>query len=148
MSDKTAQEWPDLQRSWAGREIEMPNETMATNRVRPSNFIERALMPNAQAVTYPWGTIALNRKSIEDTQSDLGDVLAHELTHIGQNRKSGMLGGIWDNFRQRGSNYGAKDYEQEALEAESQRKVRRFDIPLLNKKNIDPNIQVPTVKIR
>lgn len=146
VSEKTATQWPELARSWLGREIEMPNQTAATNSVRPMNFVEKMIMPDAAAATYPWGTIALNRGQIEKNQVDLGDTLVHELTHVGQNQKTNMFQKGVNNIKNLFTSYSDKNTEKEAFDAQYSRPVRRFDISLLNK-TIDPNIQVPTVNI-
>lgn len=111
----------------------MPQEAQATGKIRPFNIIERSLLGNTQANTYPWGTIILNKEQIEKDKANLDDVLVHELTHIGQNqREGGALGSIWNNFRQRNAGYSNKNYEMEAYDAENNRykKVRTRDIPL------------------
>src|SRR5947207_15237053 len=84
LSDTNAKAWPELEQSWHGREIEMPDQTTNTNSVRPMNMFERFMNPKADAVTYPWNTIALNRPNIEQSKTNLSDVLVHELTHVGQ----------------------------------------------------------------
>ena len=128
MSESTATKWPELQSEWAGRELEMPAETTLTNRVRPMNWYEKyASGPNADAITWPWGTIALNKDVIEQNKSNLGDVLVHELTHIGQ--KPGILK-YMRNLLPGGPEYLARPEEQEAFQAEAERRVRRKDIQL------------------
>lgn len=84
ISDKTSQEWPDLAQAWASRSAEMPRETAMTRSVRPMNAYERFVSGDASAVTWPWGTIALNRPAIEADKTDLNSTLTHELTHVGQ----------------------------------------------------------------
>ena len=83
LSDTSKKNWPQLANAWAAQEIEMPDETQAVGNLRPMNFLEQ-LLPDAQGITYPWGTIALNRDNIEKEKADLRSVLRHELTHIGQ----------------------------------------------------------------
>lgn len=135
---KGVEQWPELGHQWAGREHEMPKETAATNKVRPMNWYEKNFAaPDADAITWPWGTIALNRDVIEKNKSNLGDVLVHELTHVGQN-KSGMLDYLKGLYRSNTGSYEADPREQEAFAAEINRKVRKRDIdldkPVRNKK--------------
>lgn len=128
ISQSTEQEWPELRKSWAGREVEMPDESNATTGVRPMNFLERYYFgPQTQAATYPWGTIALNRENIDKNKVNLDSLLVHELTHIGQGKKEG----IWGAYTKGGSK-DMPDYEQEAYDAENNRykKVRTTDINL------------------
>lgn len=121
------EEWPELERQWAGRELEMPEETMATRKVRQMNLLERFMQPQAVGITWPWGTIALNRELINP--DELGDTLVHELTHIGQRRKSGLVKHLKE-IMMASPEYLARPYEQEALAAEQQRKIRRGDVYL------------------
>lgn len=132
LSDSTKKVWPELEKAWAGHEIEMPDEAQQTNRVRPMNFIERSIYgPNVNAATMPWGTIALNRPAIENNKIDIDSLLTHELTHIGQNQKEG----IWGAYSKGGSK-DMPDYEKEAYDAENNRykRVRTTDINLPNNK--------------
>lgn len=122
--------WPELEQKWAGREIEMPKETADTSSVRPMNWYEKNFAaPDSDAITWPWGTIALNKDVITKNKSDLGDVLVHELTHIGQN-KVGMLDYLKGLYRSNTGSYEADPREQEAFAAEANRRVRRGDISL------------------
>lgn len=124
LSDQNAQSWPELQSSWAGREIEMPNETNKTNSVGPMGFLQRYLHPDAYASTSPFGNISLNRPLIEKDKQDLSDVLVHELVHVGQG-KSGFL-----------KHYiNPNEMENEAINKEATRKVRRKDIYLQTMKS-------------
>lgn len=119
LSESTAQNWPQLQQQWAGREIEMPEETARVNRIINAGPLFRYFNPDAYAVTGPFGTVALNRPLIEKEGQDLGDVLTHELAHIGQGKK-----GFLRKF------YEPSKVEEEAINREAMRKVRRSDIPL------------------
>lgn len=119
MSEKTKRNWPELEAKWAGREIEMPRESTMTGRVRLMNILERAFNPDAYAKTTMFGNILLNRPEIEGHGQDLSDVLVHELAHIGQGKK-----GFLRKF------YEPSKVEEEAINREAMRKVRRTDIPL------------------
>jgi hypothetical protein len=126
----SSQNWPQLDTAWAGREIEMPKETAAANKVRPMNWYEKNFAaPDADAITWPWGTIALNRDVIEKNKQDLGTVLAHELTHVKQNQ-GGLLNTLKGLYRSANSSYDADPKEQEAFAYEGTRPVRTRDISL------------------
>lgn len=136
ISESTAQQWPELAASWSGREIERPNETAQTNKVRQMNLIERSLLgPDTAGVTWPWGTIALNRGAIEKNNLDLGDTLVHELTHIGQGSGQGILRKLYNAPSDVMKPYHEKSYEKEAFDNEHNRPVRHFDINLPSNKN-------------
>lgn len=115
--------WPELEASFAGREIEMPAEANKVNRIINMGPFSRWRNPDAYAVTGPFGTIALNRKLIEKDNQNLDDVLVHELAHVGQG-KSGFLRKF----------FNSSDIEQEAINREALRNVRREDIPLTENK--------------
>jgi hypothetical protein len=100
------------------------------------NALERLLAPQAAAVTWPWGRIAMDQRTIEQQGMDPGDVATHELTHIGQQQRQGLLNTIKQSIMA-SPEYLARPYEQEALAAEMQRPVRRTDIRLP-----DPNAPV------
>lgn len=137
VSESTAAAWPELEKSWAGREIEMPSETAATHKVRPMNWYEKyAVGPSGRAIAWPWGTIALDREGIEREKMDLDDLLVHELTHVGQVKKSGLAKHLKETIGA-SPEYLARPYEQEAFEAEASRNVRRTDIPLPTQRGID-----------
>lgn len=119
MSGRTAQNWPELERAWASRQINMPNETAATSRVTNMGPLFRTMNPDAYAVTGPMGNIALNRGLIEKDGQNIDDVLTHELTHVGQG-KGGFLRQL----------YGDSKVETDAIDAEAMRKTIRNDINL------------------
>lgn len=130
ISERVQENWPELANKWALMESsEMPHEAAATNRVRSMNFIEKYLEPRADAITWPWGTIALNKELIGKNKADIGDILAHELTHVGQRKKSGLMK-HWAETITAPKEYLARPHEQEALEAETRRPVRHGDIRL------------------
>lgn len=112
-------EWPELAQKWAGREVEFPEEAGKVNRIGPMNWFEKWKNPDAYAATSPFGTISLNRELIEKDKQNLGDVLTHELGHVGQG-KSGFLRQF----------YEPSKLEDEAVNKEALRKIRRKDIHL------------------
>lgn len=128
MSESTAQEWPQLAQEWTRQEFERPNETTMTNRVRPMNWYEKFASGDAHAVTWPWGTVALNKKAIEGDKADLGGILSHELTHIGQ--KPSIMRHLQNTVTNMASGlpYEERAEEQEAFAAEKMRPRRRKDI--------------------
>ena len=87
MSDSLAQQWPDLAKSWASREMQYPEMTSQTNRVFEMGPLMKWLNPDAYAVTGPLGTIAMNRGLIERDNQNIDDVLTHELAHVRQGKK-------------------------------------------------------------
>ena len=129
LSAKVAADWPEMEASWAGRQIEMPTEAAGVRAIRPMNWLEQRLKPGAAAITWPWNTIAYDKGRIQSGQQDLGDLLVHELTHVGQQQRQGLLKTLVD-ILTASDEYLARPYEQEALKAESSRKVRRGDIEL------------------
>lgn len=122
MSERTKQEWPELEAAYAGREIEMPEETARANRIINMGPFTRFMNPDAYAVTGPFGTIALNRALIEKENQDLSDILIHELSHVGQGKK-----GFLRNY------FNPSEIENEAINREAMRKVRKGDIYLRGK---------------
>jgi hypothetical protein len=129
MSDSTARDWPALQQSMAGRQVEMPNESAKMGHVMPMGPISKMMYPDAYGVTGPLGTVSLNRELIERDNQNLDDVLSHELHHVGQ----GPMGLL----RQM---YGDPNVENSAINREAMRNVRREDIPLPNSGPVDPSI--------
>ena len=144
LSEKQSQNWPGLQSEWAKFETsERPESTKKTRKVREMNWLEKKITgPNVNAVTLPWRSILLNRQNIERSGGNLGDTLAHELTHVDQLQKQGLLGTIADSLKQqygpllKGQNpntyekYLARPKEQEAFESEVNRPIIRSDIRL------------------
>jgi hypothetical protein len=119
MSDSLSQQWPELQKEFVNREFDMPQEAAKTNRLMQMGPIMRWLHPDAYAVTGPLGTVALNRNLIEKEGQHLGDVLTHELTHVGQGRR-----GFLKNF------YNPTEVEREAIDKEAMMKKDRRDVYL------------------
>jgi len=119
VSDRTKASWPELEKQWAGRQIEMPGPASKVNRIGEMGWLQRQLNPNAYASTSPLGTIALNRQLIEGEKQDLGDVLAHEMTHVNQGGR-GWLRSFTEPDK----------VENEAINAEAMRPIRRGDIEL------------------
>jgi hypothetical protein len=128
MTEEDTKQWPELATAWAGREIEMPEEAAATKSVRPMNWLEeKTVGRDAAGLTWPWGTIALNKKNIEPGQ-DLGEVLAHELVHVGQN--ANPLNLLKNAYHTITKGYGSQPREEEAFERTNYRPVRTKDIVL------------------
>lgn len=135
LSSNLRKSWPELEQSWAGREIEMPEEAADVNKIAEMNWLQKRMYPDTYGVTSPFGTIGLNRELIEKDKQNLGDVLVHELAHVGQGK-----GGFLRKF------YEPNKLEDEAVNREALRNVRREDIPLRGTE-IDPTRQIPTVKL-
>ncbi len=130
ISQSTDKEWPELRGAFAGREIEMPDKAAAVNTLRPMNMIEKAILPGTAGITWPWGTVALNRDEIKNSGLDLNDTLAHELVHAGQNTVSGLLKKIYNAPSDFMKPYQDKSQEKEAFDYEHNRPVRHYDINL------------------
>lgn len=129
MSEDVTKQYPDLASAWAGREIEMPAEAAATRNVRPMNWIENKFSgDDTVAMTWPWGTIAINPDRAKQQKQNLGEVLAHELVHVGQNSNPmNLLRNAYHNLKP----YGAEQpREAEAFEYTARRPVRTKDISL------------------
>lgn len=122
--------WPALDAEKARfATSEMP-EQMRDANVQPMNAVERRLLPSAYGVTYPWGRVALNRPAIEANRQNLGDTLAHELTHVKQGQHLGMLGLLQRDMFSRQPAYLDRPHEIEAFVAEGHRPIHRRDIHL------------------
>lgn len=93
-SGADSQNWPELENEFARMERQFPNEA-AKARIIPMGPLQRMRTPDAYAATGPLGTIALNRDLIEKEKQNLGDVLSHELAHVGQGG-GGFLRGMYD----------------------------------------------------
>lgn len=108
---------------------EMPKEAAGAS-LAPMNLLERFLLPDdAVAVTWPWGRIAYDQAGIEASGERMDDILAHELTHVGQNQREGLLRSfLGPLFESR--DYLDRPHELEAFRTEGRRKARRRDIQL------------------
>lgn len=123
----TEKEWPELAAAWAGREIEKPQETAMTNKVRQMNKFEQWMNPGAYGITYPWNTIALNKERIKHGVYPLDDVLVHELAHVKQNANPIKN---WLQQVMYSGDYMDDPNEIEAFNEMFNRQVRRADIHL------------------
>lgn len=124
MSPATAEGWPELQRAWASHEMQRPEETGRTNRVFNMGPLSKFFLPQAYAVTGPFGTIGLNRELIDKDKQSVDDVLAHELAHIKQGKR-----GFLRNY------YEPTAVENEAINAEAMRyRPRDINLPVEKKK--------------
>ena len=112
--------WPDLEQAWLNRQVNQPRETQGVS-VRPTNAIENFWLNNVgggvSAVNYPWGTIAINRKVVEEDKN-LEDTLTHEITHRNQGLRPKMR--FLDLFR----SWENRELEKEAITSESKYKKK------------------------
>jgi len=131
MSESTAQSWPALEASLAGRQNEMPNEAGKLNYLSTMGPLSKMMYPDAYAVTGPMGSVMMNRELIEKDKQNVDDVLAHELTHVGQG-KMGFLRKF----------YQPDKVENEAIDREAMRNVRREDVnlPMPKGGQMDPRL--------
>lgn len=133
LSEKTGEKWPQLAKSWMGRQVERPDLEGAVTSVGKMGMFNKWRYPDAYAVTNPFGGIQLNRELIEKEKQDVDDILIHEMTHANQG-----AGGFLRKF------YNPSKDEDEAVNAESLRKVRKTDIPLRpSSTNTNTNVIAP-----
>jgi hypothetical protein len=134
LAEKHAKAWPALEQEVATQAItENPQAIANTRSIRPMNWWERLTTPSdTEAITTPWGGIALNRKSIEQAGTNLGNVLTHELKHIDQLQNKGILQKLFGGLTRVATGaYGDNPDEIAAFEAENKpRKLVRRDIRL------------------
>ena len=106
----------------------MPEEVKKTT-VKPMNRLERRLFPLEKAITYPWNRIKYNANDAYiGPHAENRDILAHELTHIGQFAKKGWKRFIPD--LEMLLPYDERSYEKEAFDIEARHRRARRDIPL------------------
>lgn len=122
VSDDTEAAIPGIRAAWMARQIERPDLEESVNSIRPMSAWNRYFNPDAYAVTSPFGGIQLNKELIGHDKQDINDVLIHEMTHAKQG-KGGFLRKL----------YNPSSVEDEAINAEAMRKVRKTDINLPNK---------------
>lgn len=133
-TDKT---WPAFERAIPALSPAMPAETasMANRTIRPMNALEEALMgQEALAITHPNGTIAYNRAAAERAGTNPDELMAHELTHVGQINKRGLLGQLAAMLTQT-QPYMERPDERAAYDAEAKVGRRTRDINLPAEKN-------------
>lgn len=122
LSQNTAKQWPELEKQWAGRQIEMPNEEGKVTSLGTMNMFDKFRYPDTFGVTGPFGGIKLNRELIEKENADVGDILVHEMTHAGQG-SGGFLKRLVNPKL-------GNELENQAINKEALRKVRKHDIEL------------------
>lgn len=138
LSDKTAQEWPELEQVLASLAInEMPNEIGMVNSIKPKGILGkvfgRGMMGNYNPIT---NNIALDRSL---SGQELSDTLMHELVHARQRNQSGsgILQTIFGN-----KNEQERQAEGTVIKRKPQMIAPRTDInlPLLKGQEIDPRL--------
>ena len=122
ISQSTDKAWPELRQVWSGRQIERPDLEGHVSSIKPMGIFNKWRYPDAYAVTNPFGGIQLNKELIQSEGQDLSDVLIHEMTHANQGS-----GGFLRKF------YNPGKDENEAINNEALRKVRKTDINLPNR---------------
>lgn len=139
LSDKTAQEWPELEQVLASLAInEMPNEIGMVDSIKPKGILGkvfgRGMMGNYNPIT---NNIALDRSL---SGQELSDTLMHELVHARQRNQSGsgILQTIFGN-----KNEQERQAEGTVIKRKPQMIAPRTDInlPLLKGQKIDPRIK-------
>jgi len=121
MSNRMATQYPDVEKAFAGRSVEFPENAAKVNRIGEMGFLKRKLTGDAYGSTSPFGTIELNMPAIQRDKQDINDVLSHEMAHAGQGI-SGFL-----------KSFYSREPEDKAINSEVFRKVRKTDIQLPNK---------------
>lgn len=106
----------------ASAEIRMPEAAKRLRMAREMGPVSKFLWPNAQAITGPFGTMAFNPELIEKEQANLGDVVTHEMAHVGQ----GPMAVLKSMF----SPSARTKYEYEAINKEALRPGKKGDINL------------------
>ena len=109
---------------------EMPAEvaSMKDRRIRPLTGVEKVLFdsvnPGAAAMTYPNGTIAYDEGMRKAAGLSPEDLMAHELTHVGQLDRDGLLKTLVDLFSSQPP-YQERANEKEAFAREYSRMGKR-----------------------
>lgn len=124
MSNRMMDKYPEVQGAYNTRSLEAPQDAANVRRIGEMGFLKKMLTGDAYGSTSPFGTIELNMDAIRRDKQDVSDVLSHEMAHAGQ----GMMGHIKQLF-------GDRTPEDQAINAEVFRKVRKTDIPLSTPKN-------------
>lgn len=131
LPNSVATGWPELAQSWKTMQGEYPAETAAVPRISTMGPISKMIHGNADAVTGPFGTIHLNKDVIGRNGQDINDVLAHELTHVGQGPISGLIRKM----------FGDPTIENQAVNREAMRSkqqtVDTSNIPLRFRQNLN-----------
>lgn len=130
MSDASMAENPAIAKSWAGRQIEFPENAKSVISVKPMSMFRKMISNNPYGYTSPLGQISINNDQILADNQNLDDVMAHEMKHANQ--------GIGGFLRQ---TFGSREPENSAINTEALRKVRNTDIALPNTTGqVDPRI--------
>ncbi len=84
--DNQYNNWDALNQEWANMERTMPNESAKLNTIRPMTMDESK--SGAYALKLPMNVIAMNKDLIDKNKANVGDIMTHELTHVGNNDTS------------------------------------------------------------
>jgi len=120
---------------------EMPAEASSMakkgRKVRPMNMLERMVYGpmGVAANTTPFGNIAYHKGNMDAAMLAPEDVMAHELTHVGQiDRDGGPILSAFKTIRgNAGNSYLDRDFEAEAMRRELSKmgqRTRKTDIVL------------------
>ena len=133
--------WPEMDRALPALAGEMPNEVaaMANRKLRPMNRLEKALWGrSAAALTYPNGTVTYNRPMADAAKIKPEDLLAHELKHVGQINKRGLLGQLFQLLSQQQPYMQRPDeieaYAQERKHFGNRRRTTDVQLPTESRK--------------
>lgn len=105
---------------------QMPTQSAGVGKVTP----DPSLSSGVQAQTDLWGNIQYNPASVGQVQSKTDDLMAHELTHVGQTQSPwGKVTSLLSPLNVFNS-YENRPREQEAFATEDRRQANRKDIQL------------------
>lgn len=120
-----------LSLAMAHMKSQMPTETAAVSKVAPFSWWDRFLIsPTVQMTTSPGRAIKYNPKMLPSDQTEIDDILAHELVHVRQAKDAGGYLSAMYKFATQPESYTSRPMEAEAFKVEDSRRAYRRDIPL------------------
>lgn len=113
---------PEIQQGIAIAKKEHPNMPTPSRM----GLLGRVFSPaGALAITTPMSSISMNDSLLQGyNPQDIADILTHENTHIEQNKREGLLGGMYRNAQDINTPYFQRPNEVEAYRATSMRQER------------------------
>jgi hypothetical protein len=131
---ESAAPWDRIQLGMEHMKAQMPEEYAYAGEPKPMNPLLRWLGNAAgmelDASTGPFGGIQYNPENIPQTQAGVDDMLAHELVHVRQMKKMGLLEKAQNSVANMLTPYRNRPMEQEAYGNELRRQQMRQDIQL------------------
>jgi hypothetical protein len=105
---------------------QMPEESKGLRSLRLANLNDPYSWSSRMADARPGGNVRVDPSWMNKNQSEIDDTLAHELTHVDQFRRSGLL----DSLRMMSEQllpYDARPSEKEAFAVTRRRRNNRVD---------------------